>query len=485
MTYMEKSVEELHELLITGAVTPKELLEEALQKSHEIQEKYNAFITIVDQAEAGEVSEHMLSAIPYGAEDLYSTKGILTTGGSEALCDYVPFFNAAAVDRLEEAGAVLAGKTAMDEFGIGTTGTTGYTGEVRNPWDSSRICAGSGAGSACAVAAGVYPFALGTDTGDSIRKPAAYCGIVGYKPTYGMISRHGVFAGVSSMDHCGVFTRSVVDAAIVVDAMKGTDIDDMTTWDTSDVHLRDALTGDLKGKKLCYVKELCDIANYPGADEQLKAHLANFMEKVEMLRAQGVQVDEVSVDRALLEAVPSVYLVIGAAEISSNLGGITGLIFGPRGEGRSWAELMKDYRTKHFGSLTKRKLVVGSYVLQDENQERYFRKAQRARRVIVDTWKELFRSYDAVIQPAGTGPAKHSDSALDPHTEGTEALEDAMLIGSFGGFPSITIPDGFVEGLPVGMNITGRIYEDENLLNIAYGIEGMMDYKGRIAREVK
>ena len=483
MTYMTRSVEELHELLVKGEVSPKELLDEALQKSHEVQEKYNAFVTVVDGAEPGEAGEHVLSAIPYGAEDVYSTKGVLTTGGSKALYDYVPFFNAAAIDRLAEAGAVLAGKTTMDEFGVDDTGTTGHNGKVRNPWDPERMCGGSSAGSACAVTAGVYPFALGTDTGDSVRKPAAYCGIVGYKPTYGMISRNGVFAGVSSMDHCGVLARSVADAAIVADTMKGPDIDDMTTWDTADLHLRDALDGDLAGKKLCYVKELADPEYYPAADETLKAHLANFMEKVEMLRAKGIRVDEVSVDKALLEAVPSVYAVIGCAEATSNLMAITGLIFGPRGEGRNWVEQFKDHRTKGLGSLVKRKIIAGSYVLKDENQERYFRSAQRGRRMIVDAWKELFKAYDAVLQPAGTGPAKLLSNTEE--TPGTEMLEHAGLIADFGGFPSITIPDGFVEGLPVGMTITGNIYDDETLLNIAYGIEGMMDYKGQIAGEGK
>ena len=458
MTYMTKSVEELHELLIKGETSPQELLDEAWRNSREIQERYNAFVTVTDKAEETEVTDHVLSGIPYGAEDLYSTKGVLTTGGFQALCDYIPFFSAGPADRLAETGAVLAGKTAVGE-----------SAAVRNPWNPER----SAAGSACAVAAGAFPFALAVDTGDSIRRPAAYCGIVGYKPTYGMISRHGVIAGVSSMDHCGVFARSTADAAIVADAMKGLDIDDMTTWDSSDVHLRAALQGDFAGKKLCYVKELCDIRNYPDADETLKAHLANFMEKVEMLRAHGAQVDEVSVDRVLLEAVSSIYLVISCAESTSNLTGINGLVFGPRGEGRSWAEQIKNHRTRGLDTSVKRKVIVGAYVLKDENQERYFKNAQRGRRLIVDAWKELFRAYDAVIQPAGTGA---TDAAV---------LEDAMLIGSFGGFPSITIPDGFVDGLPAALNITGNCYEDEKILDIAYSIESMMDYKGQIAKEVR
>ena len=219
MEYMNKSIEELHDLLIKKEVTSEELIKESLEKSHNINEKYNAFVTIMDNAKPEEVTENFLSGIPYGIKDNYSTKGILSTGSSNTLKDYVPFFTATAIENLEKVGAVAVNKTVMDEFGMGGTGTTGHTGTVLNPWDPTRMCAGSSAGSACAVAAGVYPYATGSDTGDSIRKPAAYCGIVGYKPTYGMISRYGLFPFASSLDHCGVLTRSVKDAAIVVDNM--------------------------------------------------------------------------------------------------------------------------------------------------------------------------------------------------------------------------------------------------------------------------
>ena len=228
MKYMNKSIEELHELLKEGKVTSKELIDESLKLSHEVQEKCNAFVTILDDAKEVEVTDNLLSGIPRGIKDNYSTKGVLSTGSSNTLKDYVPFFDATAYEKLKEAGAVMVNKTVMDEFGMGGTGTTGHTGVVKNPWDTSRMCAGSSAGSAAAVAAGVYPYATGSDTGDSIRKPAAYCGIVGYKPTYGMISRYGLFPFASSLDHLGVLTRNVKDAAIVVDNMKGIDKYDMT-----------------------------------------------------------------------------------------------------------------------------------------------------------------------------------------------------------------------------------------------------------------
>lgn len=481
MKYMNLSITEIHEKLKNGEVTSEELISESLELTHIIQEKCNAFVTIFDDAKKENDTDSLLSGIPYGIKDNYSTKGALTTGSSNTLRDYIPFFDATAVSKLSSLGAIPVNKTAMDEFGLGGTGTTGATGVQRNPWDLTRMCAGSSSGSAAAVAAGVYPYALGSDTGDSIRKPAAFCGIVGYKPTYGMISRYGLFPFASSLDHCGVLTRYVRDAAIVVDAIKGIDEADMTSWDSSHIHLNDDLNADVSGKKLFYIKELCDLANYQNATEELKAHLNNFHETLKICKNLGMQVDEVSIDPKLIRAIPSVYQVISCAEATSNLSNLTGLIFGPRGEGDNYLEMMKDHRTKGFSPLIKRRLVIGSYVLQTQNQERYFKNAQRARRLIVDAIKEQFKKYDAMVSPVSTGPAKLLDGSVDMLNEDTLALEDQLQIGNFGGFPSITIPNGFINDLPVGINITGECFEDQKVLNIAYALESSMDYKGQIA----
>ena len=484
MKYMNKSITELHDMLKKGEVTSDELVKESLELSHKVEDKYNAFVTILDDAKGGEVTDNLLSGIPYGVKDNYSTKDILSTGSSNTLKDYVPFFNATAVEHLNAAGAIKVNKTAMDEFGMGGTGTTCHTGTVLNPWDPTRMCAGSSAGSACAVAAGVYPYALGSDTGDSIRKPAAYCGIVGYKPTYGMISRYGLFAFASSLDHCGVLTRNVKDAAIVVDTMKGIDPNDMTSWDSSNINLTSSLTGKVKGKKLCYIKEIVDKDRYKNASKELLEHLDNFYKTLDILRGLGVEIDEVSVDEKLLNAQPSVYVVISCAEATSNMSNLTGIIFGPRGEGDNYIDMMKDHRTKGFSPLIKRRFVIGSYVLQKENQERYFKNAQRVRRLLVDRWKEIFKDYDAVILPVGSGPAKKLEGSKDILDNNTAILEEHLQIGNFGGFPSITIPDGFVDNLPVGINITGNCYDDANVLNIAYALEQAMNYHDQIAKEV-
>lgn len=482
---MNQTIEELHELLKEKKITSQELVQESLKKSHEVQEKYNAFVTILDEAKATEITDNPLSGIPFGIKDNYSTKGILSTGSSNTLKDYIPIFTATAVEKLLSAGAIPVNKTVLDEFGMGGTGTSGHTGVVLNPWDSTRMCAGSSAGSACAVASGVYPYALGSDSGDSIRKPAAYCGIVGYKPTYGMISRYGVFPFASSLDHCGVLTRSVADAAIVVDNMKGIDPQDMTSWDSKDLHLYEHVKDDVKGLHCCYIKELCNIESYPNPTEELKIHLENFKNKLELCKELGIEVEEVSVDSALLEALPSVYVAISCAEATSNMSNLTGLIFGPRGEGNNVFEMMMNHRTHGFSPLIKRRFVIGSYILQKENQERYFKNAQRVRRLLVDTWKKLFETYDAVILPVGTGPAKHLDGDKDILSHDTEVLEEHLQIGNFGGFPSITLPDGFINNLPVALNITGNCYNDETVLKIAYALESKMNYKNQIAKEVE
>lgn len=479
-----KSIKELHEDLLNKKVTSKELIDESLEKCHSIQDKTNAFVTIIDDAKATEVTDELVSGIPYGIKDNFSTKAILSTGSSNTLKDYVPFFDATAVANLKKKGAVGVTKTVMDELGMGGTGTTGHTGVVHNPWDLDRMTAGSSAGSAASVACGCYPFALGSDTGDSIRKPAAYCGIVGYKPTYGMISRYGLFPFACSLDTVGVLSRSVEDAAIAVDAMKGIDPKDMTSWDSSNIELYKSLNKDVKGKKLFYIKEIVDLANYENPSKELKSHMENFNKTVELCNSLGIEVDEISIDKALLNAIPSVYVVISCAEATSNMSNLTGIIFGPRGEGDNPMAMMKDHRTKGFSPLIKRRFVIGSYVLQKENQEKYFINAKRVRRLIVDKMNELFEKYDGLILPVGSGPAKFIEGSKNALSSSNNVLEDHLQIGNFGGFPSITIPNGFINNLPVGVNITGKVKDDINVLNIAYALESNMEYKNQTAKEV-
>ena len=299
-----------------------------------------------------------------------------------------------------------------------------------------------------------------------------------------MISRYGLFPFASSLDTCGVLTRSVSDAAIVVDAMKGQDQKDATSWDSSNIHLYESLNGKVDGKKLFYIKEIVDIKNYPHATDTLKRHLENFHKSLDILASSGVQIDEVSIDKELLKVIPSVYVCLSCAEATSNLSNMTGIIFGPRGQGDNVFDMMKDHRTKGFSPLIKRRFVIGSYILQKENQERYFVGAQKARRLIVDKMKELFKTYDALILPVSTGPAPLLNTEKDQlNDDDTLLLEEHLQIGNFGGFPSITIPNGLINDLPVGINITGNCKDDVNVLNIAYALESKMNYKDMVVKD--
>lgn len=480
---LNKTIEELHECLINNRITSKELINESVEKCKKIQDNCNAFVTILDNTKEAKINENLLSSIPFGVKDNFSTKGILTTGSSNTLKNYIPIFSATAVKNLEDKGAIFVSKTALDEFGMGGTGTTCHTGVVLNPWDRERICGGSSSGSAASVAAGCYPFALGSDTGDSIRKPAAFCGVVGYKPTYGMISRYGLFPFASSLDTCGCLTRSVKDAAIVVDAMKGIDENDLTTWDSSNVELFKSIDGNVNNKKLFYIKELVDINNYKNPSEELIKHIENFHETLNIIQNSGCVIEEVSIDSKLLKVIPAVYTCISCAEATSNMANLTGISFGERGKGEDIFSSIKDYRTNGFSPLIKRRFVIGEFVLQKENQEKYLRNAQRVRRLIVDTINSYFEKYDGLILPVSSGPAPKIDEINERiNSDEISALESHLDIGNFGGFPSITIPNGFINNMPVGINITSKRYDDANLLNIAYALESLMPYKNQIAR---
>jgi len=472
----------LNEKLKNNEINSEELIKQSIKKCHEVQEKTNSFVTIVDEFESISNPKSILNAIPFGAKDNFSTKGILSTGSSNTLKDYIPFFDATVIKKLKESGAVLVGKTVLDELGMGGTGTTGHTGRVLNPWNTKKSTSGSSAGSASSVASGCYPFALGSDTGDSIRKPAAFCGIVGYKPTYGMVSRYGLFPFACSLDTVGVLTRNVKDAAIVINAIKGQDKNDMTTWDSSNIDLTSKLENDVKGKKLFYIKEVLEVIN---PSEETKEHLNNFYKTIELCKTLGIDVEEVSIDKTLLNALPVIYQVISCAEATSNMANLTGISFGPRGNSNDITEMIKDHRTKGFSPLIKRRFVIGSYVLQSQNQEKYYLNAKRVRRLLVNKMNELFKSYDGLILPVSSGPATDIEDCANVLGKSVNLLEEHMQIANYGGYPSITIPNGFISNLPVGVNITGKVKDDENILNIAYILESNMNYKNQIAKEVE
>ena len=463
-------------------VTSEGLFKEANNKAYKYQEEYNSFVTIIDEYKKQE-SDSLINGIPYTLKDNFSTKGILSTSSSNILKDYIPVYDATVYKKLKDAGAVLVGKTVLDELAMGGTGTTGHTGVVKNPWDKERLIGGSSAGSAASVALGIVPFSIGSDTGDSIRKPAAFGGVVGFKPTYGRISRYGLFAFASSLDHVGCFARSVEDCAIVTDILKGKDERDMTSLPDDHIKYTDMLNNDIKGKKLFYVKEVTDLELYKDAGQETIQVLSKFKETIEKCRELGFIVEEISIDEKLLKAIYPSYMTISCAEATSNNSNLTGIPFGPRGEGNNINDIMFDARTKGFSELIKRRFILGSYILQKDNQERLFKNAGRLRRIIVDKMNELYKKYDAMILPASGGVAPKFDDMIDRMSDRYLILENHMAIANFGGFPSITIPNGFVNDMPIGINITGPQFKDGETLNIANKIENELGYKGLIKEE--
>lgn len=487
MRYVDKDLITIHNALKNGEVTSKELIEESINEIKKYNDQINAFNLICEDAKEVQITDSILSGIPYAMKDNISTKGIRTTSCSNTLKDYIPVYNATCYENLNNHGAVMIGKTNLDELAMGCSGMTCNTGIVNNPWDTQRITGGSSAGSAAAVALGIVPYATGTDTGDSIRKPAAYCGIVGYKPSYGLISRYGLFAFASSLDHIGVLTRNVKDSAIVVDAMKGSDDKDMTSIrDMDDVSLLNSLDGNVQGKKLFYIKEICDSNNYDNDD--VKKVLKIFNDTINKAKKLGVEVYEESFDFNLLNAIKPIYDCISCAEATSNDSNLTGIIFGPRGKGDNVMDMMKDHRTNGFSPLIKRRFVIGSFVLQKENQEKYFLNAKRVRRLICNRMNELFTKYDGMILPCSASCAPLQENFTDKIIRGNAyevIMENHLAIGNFGGYPSITIPNGFVHDLPIGINITGAFKNDANVLNIAYAIENELGFKNQVIKEVK
>lgn len=474
--YREKTIKELKEELKEGKITADDLYGKALRLAHYFQDDYNSFVTILDDTKVKE-RETLIGGIPYALKDNFSTTGILTTGSSNILKDYVPVYDATVYKKLKRAGATLVGKTVLDELAMGGTGTTGATGIVKNPWDKERMIGGSSAGSAAAVALGIVPFAIGSDTGDSVRKPAAFGGLVGFKPTYGRISRYGMFAFASSLDHVAMFTKTVEDAAIVTDILKGQDPLDMTTLKDDGKKYSELVTEEPKGKKLFYIKEICDKELYKDSKEVTEV-LTKFHELLDKCRQEGFTVEEVSIDKDLLNAIYPTYMCISCAEATSNNANLTGIQFGPRGEGDSIEEIIFDARTKGFSELIKRRFVLGSFILQKENQDKLFLNAQRVRRLLVEKITELFKEYDGMILPASGGIAPKFTDSSEKLSDRYLLLENHLAIGNFGGFPSITIPYGMVEDMPIGLNITGRIKEDDEVLKLAYQVEKLTGYKG-------
>lgn len=450
---------------------------EAYEKAKESQERLNAVVTFVDpkdQLEAlKEVDEKApMYGMPVVLKDNVNTKRIRTTASSRILDNYVPVYNAHIVDKLEKAGAIVIAKSSMDELGMGGTNRNAYTGPVHNAWDNTRISGGSSGGSAALVAAGVVPFAIGTDTGDSVRKPAAYNGIIGMKPTYGRISRYGIIPYASSLDHVGYFTTSIKDAAVALEVLAGRDDRDMTSSFEKVEAYSSNLNSDLRGKRIAILDNVQEAIE----DEEIRQNFDSLMKK---LQARGAVVEHVRMDDQLMNALLPTYYIIANAEATANHSNLDGIRFGMREDGESVEDVMINTRTKGFCSYVRKRFVIGSYSLFVENQDKIFRKAQKVRRLIVNDLKQILDQYDVVIASAAGTIAPLVDESKDSHLGADNNIaENHMVLGNFSGYPSITVPTGFSKGMPIAINMSAKAFDEQTLFNIGLAIEEETGLKG-------
>ena len=477
------SIEELHQKLVNHEIDVKEYYQELFEEVDFQQKRLNAFVTVTkDEAlkniENLDVKENeILKGIPGVFKDNYNTKGIKTTASSKMLEDYIPVYNATVVDKLYEAGISLIGKSSMDELAMGGTNKSALTGPVFNPWDSSRIAGGSSGGSAALVGSGVVPFALGSDTGDSIRKPAGFCGVVGFKPTWGRISRFGVIPYASSLDHVGAFTRNVRDMAIVTEALAGRDDRDMTSSNLPVPHYLENLTSDIKGMKIAVLTTVSDEIRNKDIKE-------NFAHVIATLKELGAEVGEVTIPQYLARAILPTYTIIANSEATSNHSCLDGIKYGDRQPGSSTDEVMINSRTDGFGAHIKRRFILGNLALATENQERMFRKAQRVRRLIVEELNKIYSEYDIILTPNSGSVAPKLDEANDDRlSDEYIILENHLALGNFAGTPSISIPSGFSDKMPIAVNLMGRVFEEQTVLNAAYALEQALGFANQYSRE--
>lgn len=447
----------------------------AVAKAKEKQEDLNAvvsFVDVEDQIEAlKDIDEKQpFYGMPIVLKDNVNMKGVRTTASSRILDNYVSIYDAHITKKLKEAGAVVIAKASMDELGMGGTNENAYTGPVCNPWDTSRISGGSSGGSAVLVSSGVVPFAIGTDTGDSIRKPAAFNGIIGMKPTYGRISRYGVIPYASSLDHVGYFTTSMKDAAVALEVLAGRDDRDMTSSYKEVEKYSENLNSDLSGKKIA----ILDNVQNAITNEDVKENFNSLMGKLE---ARGATIEHVSLDDKLMHALLPVYYIIANAEATANHSNLDGIRFGQREDGESVEDVMINSRTKGLSSNVRKRFVIGSYSLFAANQDKIFRKAQKVRRLIVEELKRTLDQYDVVIANASATIAPKFNEKVQAGNDDI-VTENYMVLGNFSGYPSMTVPTGFVEGMPIGINMTAKPFEEQTLFNIGLAIEEETGLRG-------
>jgi len=476
----DKTVAELAAALRARQVSSVELTQAFLERVTRHQRELNAFISITTEAALAEAAQAdarlrsqdggPLTGVPIAHKDIFCTRGEKTTCGSRMLANFVSPYDATVVERLRAAGVVMLGKTNMDEFAMGSSNENSFFGPVRNPWDPTRVPGGSSGGSAAAVAARLVPAATATDTGGSIRQPAALCGVTGLKPTYGRVSRFGMIAFASSLDQGGLITRSAGDAALLLGAMAGFDERDSTSVELPVPDYSAALEQPLKGLKIGVLKEFFDNGLDPAIEQHLRAAL-------DLLRSQGAVLKDVSLPHLPL-SVPT-YYVVAPAECSSNLARFDGVRYGHRcDKPRDLLDLYQRSRGEGFGAEVKRRIMIGTYVLSAGYYDAFYLKAQRVRQLISNDFEHAFHEVDVVIGP--TTPTAAFELGAKTSDPVTMYLNDIYTIGAnLAGLPAISVPCGLTQGLPVGMQIIGPHFGEERLLNVAHRYQLETDWHRR------
>lgn len=469
--FADLTVAQALEKLNTREVSAYELTASALQRINETEEVIRAFVTVIGEdalAAAAEVDRRRaagepvgaLAGIPLALKDNICTKGILTTCSSKMLHNFIPPYDATVVELLRQAGTILLGKTNLDEFAMGSSTENSAFFTTRNPWDAERVAGGSSGGSAAAVAAGQALFSLGSDTGGSIRQPAAYCGVVGMKPTYGRISRYGLVAFASSLDQIGPFTQDVRDCALVLQALAVHDRRDTTSAAVDTPDYAAFLEGGVRGLKIGVPREYFA----EGIDQNVQAAVRKALS---VLISLGAEAEEISLPHT--EYGIPIYYLIAPAEASSNLARYDGIQYGFRVEADNLWEQYKKTRSQGFGAEVKRRIMLGTYALSSGYYEAYYLKALQARTLIKQDFDKALAKYDVLLTPTTPSTAFQVGAVEDPLTM---YMNDICTIpANLAGLPALSMTCGFIDGLPVGLQLMGKPFDEGTLLRVAYAYE--------------
>lgn len=489
MNITDLTVHELQKKLNNKELTSEEIVKAYIKNIEEKDVEVQAFLTKVEEdaineakdidekRKNGEIPENSLAGIPIGIKDNINVKGLKTTCASKMLENFISPYNATVVENLQAENLINLGKLNMDEFAMGSSTEHSAFKKTKNPWNLNKVPGGSSGGSAAAVAANILPWALGTDTGGSIRQPASFCGVVGMKPTYGLVSRYGVVAFASSLDQVGPITKDVTDAAILLNVIAGHDEKDSTSVNRPKKDYTKALKNDVKGMKIAVPKEFFA----QGVNEDVKKNLEN---AIEIYKSLGAKVEEISLDVNKYSL--ATYYIIACAEASSNLGRFDGIRFGYRAKNaNSLKEIYKNSRTEGFGKEVKRRIILGTYVLSSGYYDAYYKKAEKVRTLILEEFEKVFKKYDVILTPTSPTTAFNiGENIKDPLTM---YLADICTVPvNIAGLPGISIPCGVdKDGMPVGMQLIGNRFNEDAILNAAYTFEQKIKFKENHKPEFK